>query len=211
MGGWGLSRIVWERATLATSIRGFAMEKTRSRARRTTHARLICTRGDLSGKDQARWRAGICCLRLPPRPQSLASESDDYFGSAQPSGSSVEFPSTPIDVVSPVKGVDAKPRKMRFCSRFGRVWVASRPSTSPGSSIGAMLRPCSDSWNHTCPARILTPTYRKLHRCWVLNASRRVGATILPIYRELLMGVNLTPEELFMDVQKACQEVNAFF
>ena len=145
---------------------------------------------------------------------SVASGSDDYFSSAPPSGSSVGFPLTPVDAValpslaSLVRGVDAKPAPEDAVPlEILQSRVSSRPSTSHGSPLGATSPAPTPGPTLTSPTKILTPTGRKLHRCWVLNVRVDVLAQHFSmIDRELFMGIK--PEELIMDDWMSCQEVN---
>lgn len=159
-------------------------------------------------------RSSLASLPVTPSQitLSVASESDDYFSSAPPSGSSVGFPLTPVDVVSPglmspMRGVDAKPAPEDAVPlEILQSRVSSRPSTSQGSSI-ATSPASTPGPTLTSPAKILTPTGRKLHRSWVLNVRADVLAQHFSmIDRELFMGIK--PEELIMDDWMSCQEVN---
>ena len=144
---------------------------------------------------------------------SVASGSDDYFSSAPPSGSSVGFPLTPVDMLaspSLMRGVDAKPAPEDAVPlEILQSRLSSRPSTSQGSSMGptSPVAPLAPGPTLTPPTKILTPTGRKLHRCWVLSFRADVLAQHFSmIDRELFMGIK--PEELIMDDWMSCQEVN---
>ncbi|KAG6377845.1 hypothetical protein JVT61DRAFT_14626 [Boletus reticuloceps] len=174
-----------------------------------------------TGSMRRSWLAGRESLPATPShiTVSLASESDDYFSSAQASGSSFGFPLTPVDagLASPMRGVDAKPAPedaVPFEILQSR--VSSRPSTSQGSPMVATSPvltppppppPLVPVPALTSPTKILPQTGRKSFRSWVLNVKADVLAQHFSmIDRELFMGIK--PEELIMDDWMSCQEVN---